>query len=153
MKPLYVILAALVLVIYACSTENKESQTADIPNEKSLVAYVELSDPLDRELIHQGTEIFLNKCAKCHTLDTVEFIVPAFAGVTNRRSPEWIMNMIINVDEMLKQDPVAAELLRKHKKVMPDPELSVDQARAVLEFFRNNDLEQLGEKDQGAEAK
>ena len=58
------------------------------------------------------------------------------------------MNMIINIDEMLKQDPVAADLLRKHREVMPDPELTVEQTRAVLEFLRNNDLEQVGQKDE-----
>ena len=60
------------------------------------------------------------------------------------------MNMIINVDEMLKRDPVAADLLRKHKRVMPDPMLDVVETRAILEFLRKNDEEQTGEKDQGA---
>jgi mono/diheme cytochrome c family protein len=148
MKPITLIIIGL--FFYACSTSSSENETRTATEDKSLVAYVELSDPLEEPLIQQGTKIFTSKCASCHTIDTVEFHVPAFAGVTNRRSPEWIMNMIINVDQMLQQDPVAVELLREHKRVMPDPNLGVDQARAVLEFLRKNDLEQLGTKDQAA---
>lgn len=149
MKPLSLIFAATFLLVLAC-TPTKDSQSDREDEKRSLVAHVELNDPLDQDMIQVGTEIFLSKCARCHAMDTVEFGVPAFAGVTNRRSPEWIMNMILNVDEMLKQDPVAVDLLRKHRKVMPDPELSVDQTRSVLEFLRNNDLEQVGQKDEAA---
>ena len=148
MKPQYLILTFLILFAFACSTSNsQESNSAAALEEKSLVGYVELTDPLDMELVKEGTEIFTQKCARCHTIDTVEFTVPALAGVTNRRSPEWIMNMIINVDEMLKQDPVAGDLLQRHKTVMPDPNLSVAETRSVLEFLRNNDLHQTGKKD------
>ncbi len=140
--------AVTILVFFACSPQPKEAETTEESDGKGLVGYVELTDPLDENMIAKGTEIFTSKCARCHTLDTVEFAVPSFAGVTNRRSPEWIMNMIINVDQMLERDPVAAELLKKHKIEMPDPNLEVDEARAVLEFLRNNDLQQVGEKDQ-----
>lgn len=150
MKKLPLIFIVLLLVILSCTGPTKEAGGEEKKEEKSLVGYVDLTDPLDQEMIREGTDIFTAKCDGCHTIDTAEFTVPAFAGVTNRRSPEWIMNMIINVDEMLKKDPVAADLLRKHKKVMPDPELSVIEARAMLEFLRSNDLQQLGEKDQAA---
>ena len=148
MKTQYLILIVLIPFAFSCSNStSQESTSTATSEEKSLVGYVELTDPLDMELVKEGTEIFTQKCARCHTIDTVEFTVPAFAGVTNRRSPEWIMNMIINVDEMLKQDPVAGDLLKRHKTVMPDPNLSVAETRSVLEFLRNNDLQQTGEKD------
>lgn len=151
MKPTTIILFAAVLVLFSCTSKEASTEADETKEEKSLVGYVELTNPLDESLIQEGTKIFTAKCARCHTLDTAQFTVPSFAGVTNRRSPEWIMNMIINVDEMLKQDPVAADLLRKHKKVMPDPNLKVSEARAVLEFLRKNDLEQVGENDGGVQ--
>ncbi len=142
---------ASLLVILSCSAPTRETTGEEKVEEKSLVTYVDLTDPLDEVMIREGTDIFTAKCDHCHTIDTAAFTVPAFAGITNRRSPEWIMNMIINVNEMLKQDPVAVELLLRHQKVMPDPELGVAEARAVVEFLRSNDLQQLGEKDQAAE--
>jgi len=150
MKPTTILLAITMLIFSSCSSGKKEAKSIDTPGDKSLVGYVDLTNPLDEDLIQSGTDIFIQKCANCHTIDTVEFKVPSFAGITNRRTPEWIMNMVINIDEMLKQDPVAAELLQKHKKVMPDPNISVDQARGILEFLRNNDMQQVGVKDQAA---
>lgn len=145
MKPVTFILILLLLTLCSCSERGKP---ANVEAAKGLIGHVELTNPMDKQLIDQGTDLFIIKCARCHTMDTVVFSVPAFAGVTNRRSPEWIMNMIINVDQMLKYDPIAADLLKKHKIVMPDPELDVDEARAVLEFLRSNDLVQVGKKDQ-----
>ena len=150
MKASVLISIVLTTALLACNSDKKEANVGVVKEEKSLVGHVDLTDPLDEAMILQGTDIFVSKCTRCHTLDTTQFIVPALAGVTNRRSPEWIMNMIINVDEMLKHDPVAADLLRKHKRVMPDPMLSVTDTRAVLEFLRKNDLEQTGDKDKGA---
>ncbi|MEM9329304.1 MAG: cytochrome c [Bacteroidota bacterium] len=150
MKPFTLLFIGLLFVTYACSPSKQEAANTDAEEGKGLVGYVELTDPLDESMIKQGRGIFTSKCASCHTLDTVQFAVPSFAGVTNRRAPEWIMNMIMNVDQMLQNDPTAADLLKKHKIQMPDPNLKVDEARAVLEFLRNNDLQQLGEKDLAA---
>ena len=150
MKPLIFLFSVLSFLINACGPGKQEAANSEEGEGKGLIGYVELTDPLDQEMISQGSAIFTSKCARCHTLDTIEFAVPAFAGVTNRRSPEWIMNMIINVDQMLERDPVAGDLLKKHKIEMPDPNLEVDEARAILEFLRNNDIQQLGEKDKAA---
>jgi mono/diheme cytochrome c family protein len=145
----YLIAISLMFLLIACGPQESARETPP-EEQKGLVGYVDLSEPLEEELIQQGASIFSQKCASCHTIDTVEFAVPAFAGVTNRRSPEWIMNMILNVDEMLLADSTARALLKRHKKIMPDPELTVEQARAMLEFFRYNDEEQVGSRDAAA---
>jgi mono/diheme cytochrome c family protein len=146
------ILIAALLIISSCNSGQQQQATEEETDaeEKSLVGYVDLNDPLEEDLIAQGADIFRDKCSRCHTLDTTEFFVPSFAGITNRRSPEWIMNMILNVDLMLEVDSVAHQLKKETQIKMPDRRLSVDQARAVLEYMRKNDLEQTGTKDQGA---
>lgn len=61
---------------------------------------------------------------------------PALAGVTERRSPKWIMNIILN-PEMVKEDPTAKKLFAEFNgAIMIDQNLSQDNARAVLEYFR-----------------
>jgi len=145
-------LSAIILLFSCSGNKNQaEQEVASEPEEESLVAYVDLTDPLDMDLVTQGYNIFKVKCSSCHTLDTTQFLVPAFAGVTNRRSPEWIMNMILNVDKMVVRDSTARALLKKHKIKMPDPDLDVEEARAVLEFLRDNDVKHVGEKDQGVQ--
>lgn len=146
------LVAIFLLFCFSCSqkTTEESSQDAAPEEEKGLVGYVDLNDQLEQDLIEQGTEIFTSKCSKCHTVDTTSFFVPSFAGVTNRRSPEWIMNMTLHSEKMVRADSTALALLKKHKKVMPDPELSVDEARSVLEYLRYNDEQQVGTRDQAA---
>lgn len=148
--PVYAILWLLIFSFSCAKKQSESTEEANAKDEKGLVGYVDLSEQLEQDLVDQGARIFTEKCSSCHTIDTVNFFVPSFAGVTNRRSPEWIMNMILHSEKMVRADSTALALLKKHRKIMPDPELTVDQARAVLEFFRYNDEEQVGNRDQAA---
>ncbi|MGZ3924491.1 MAG: c-type cytochrome, partial [Flavisolibacter sp.] len=56
-----------------------------------------------------------------------------------RRKPEWILNMITNVETMLDKDPQAQRLLEECIVRMPNQNLDLDGARKVLEFQRSND--------------
>jgi hypothetical protein len=53
------------------------------------------------------------KCQACHKLTNEKLVGPGWSGVTQRRKPAWIMNMITNVDMMLEQDPAAQKLLEE----------------------------------------
>ena len=92
---------------------------------------------LDESLVAKGQQIFSGTCSACHKLDQ-RYVGPALAGVTKRRSPEWIMNMIVNPSGMTQQDPTAKALLGEYMTQMSVIATQED-ARAVLEFFRKND--------------
>lgn len=94
--------------------------------------------PVDAAKAAGGQQVFQTKCSACHKLDE-KYVGPALRGVTQRRSPEWIMNMILNPEEMTKQDPVAKELLATHFTQMTFQNVTQDDARAILEYFRQND--------------
>jgi cytochrome c len=113
---------------------------------------VELTDPLDETMVKKGSAIYDMKCSACHKLDSKRVVGPGFQGVTNRRKPEWIMNMITNVDVMLDKDPVAQELLEQCLTRMPNQNVSVGDARDILEFLRKNDVETDGKKDEAAKS-
>jgi hypothetical protein len=70
-----------------------------------------------------------------------KLVGPGWKGVTKQRKPEWIMNMITNVDMMLEKDPAAQKLLEECLVRMPNQNLTTDEARKVLEFQRSNDGE------------
>jgi mono/diheme cytochrome c family protein len=92
---------------------------------------------LDEALAAKGQQIFSGTCAACHKLDQ-RYVGPALAGVTKRRSPEWIMNMILNPSVMTQQDPTAKALLGEYMTQM-SVNATQEDARAVLEYFRKND--------------
>jgi mono/diheme cytochrome c family protein len=91
---------------------------------------------IDPVMAAEGEEIFKKMCSACHK-PTEKFIGPAPKGIMERRSPEWIMNMILNPEEMVKVDPVAKKLLVEHNLApMANQHLTEEQARAVVEYFR-----------------
>jgi len=148
-----VIAILLVILISACGgSGNKEKgkfapqqmakpltfdeAVADWKNQKGIgpVKSIELGE-FDADLAKKGEELYVLKCTACHTPEE-EKLGPAPLGVLKRRTPEWIMNMILNPEEMAKNDPIGRGLLMKYNTVMANQGLTEEDARAVLEYFR-----------------
>jgi mono/diheme cytochrome c family protein len=100
---------------------------------------VQLTTPLNQESVTAGKKIYDLKCQSCHKLTDERVVGPGWAGVTKRREPHWIMNMITNVETMLETDPEAQKLLEQCLVRMPNQNLTMDDSRKVLEFMRSND--------------
>lgn len=98
------------------------------------ITSVELGD-IDANLAEEGKVVFDNKCSACHKVGK-RFVGPDPAGIMERRSPEWIMNMILNPEEMVKSDPIAKDLLKEYLSPMANQSLTEQEARSILEYFR-----------------
>ena len=115
----------------------KASEKIDLTNKgigpvKSLV----LPADIDQSMADKGADIYKKMCTACHRADK-KFIGPAPTGVLKRRTPEWVMNMILNPEEMVQSDPLAKELLIEFNgSPMANQNLTEEEARAVLEYFR-----------------
>ncbi|MCD8404834.1 cytochrome c [Tenacibaculum dicentrarchi] len=100
------------------------------------VKSVILAATINQDMVAKGAKTFKNKCSACHRINR-KFIGPNPTGVLKRRSPEWVMNMILNPGEMVKKDPIAKALLLKFNgSPMANQHLTKEQAREVLEYFR-----------------
>ena len=155
-----------VLLLISCGKEEKKKSTNDMPTKKAAVKKapekekktkvvkkeeiaidlnnkgigpvksVTLDKNIDKNMVADGKLLFKNKCSSCHKVNR-KFIGPSMEGVTARRSPEWIMNMILNPEEMVKKDPIAMALLVQFKgSPMANQHLTEEESRAVLEYFR-----------------
>lgn len=153
---LVVLVLASTLFFAACGGDEKPAGAAtqpaapgENPEAKMLaegrgigeVKSVELKTPLEAERVNRGKSIYDMKCQACHRLDDKRVVGPGWKDVTKRRKPEWIMNMIINVDVMLDKDDEAQKLLELCLTRMPNQNVSVGDARDVLEYMRQNDGE------------
>ena len=100
------------------------------------ITSIELSAEIDQAMVTHGADVFKKMCTACHRPDK-KFIGPAPTGILERRTPEWIMNMILNPEEMVQKDPLAKELLIEFNgSPMANQNLTQEEARAVLEYFR-----------------
>ena len=156
MKNIFPFLIMGVLALTSCSpdktTENREGGNDE--NERSEAAKPEdngkgigqitevtLNTPLEQERVGRGKSVYEMKCSACHKLTDQRVVGPGWKDVTKRRKPEWIMNMITNVDVMLEQDTEAQKLLELCLTRMPNQNVSVGDARDIVEFMRQNDGE------------
>lgn len=154
MKNVILGLSALLLtVLVACKSDAKQDKPAygtstekspakevstDFRDNKGVgpISSVTLGETIDQDLAAQGKAVYESKCTACHRPDQ-RFIGPAPKGIFERRSPEWIMNMILNPEGMVKEDPIARKLLMEFNGApMANQNLTEDEARAVLEYFR-----------------
>lgn len=147
------ILISGVVLLYACGgnqQQNSESQSGG--KETSSANAVSQDDgkgigkftsveigPIDTEMAKRGEAIFTSKCAACHKLSADKVVGPGLKGVTEKRKPEWIMNMITNPEEMTKNDPTAKALFEEHLIQMTFQNVSDEETRDILEFLRQND--------------
>ncbi|PRX56713.1 c-type cytochrome [Flagellimonas sp. S174] len=97
---------------------------------------VSFPDEIDTEMAARGEAQFNAICVACHMVDQ-RMIGPAMKGVYERRSPEWVMNMMLNPDGMLKEDPIAKALLKEYNNaIMLNQNLTEEEARDLAEYLR-----------------
>lgn len=143
----------LVILIGACGGGSTDAAAEGAEKPKSMLAEPASDDPMqnkgigpvssvslgadvDQQMAEKGKAVYEKMCLACHK-PTEKFIGPAPKGILERRSPEWVMNMILNPVEMVQKDPIAMELLKEYNNApMANQNLTEEDARAVLEYFR-----------------
>ncbi|MDT8347178.1 MAG: c-type cytochrome [Flavobacteriaceae bacterium] len=123
-------------------TETKNESSIDLSNKGiGPIKSVTIADGIDADMAAKGKDVFGKMCTACHKMDK-KFIGPKLAGVTERRAPEWIMNMIMNPEEMIAKDPIAKQLLiEANMAVMANQNINEEEARQLLEYFREYDAQ------------
>lgn len=150
MKLKVLVVAIVAAIITSCGGEGKREEKVAAPVEEQK-AVVEETDPMkdkgigpitsvtlgeiDQKMADEGKAVFLAKCSACHKISK-RVVGPALVGVTTRRSPEWIMNMILNPEKMVAENPIAKKLLAEYVAPMANQNLTEAEARLILEYFR-----------------
>lgn len=97
---------------------------------------ITLDSEINKDMAAAGEAIYKTNCTACHKLDK-RFIGPSPKGILERRSPEWIMNMILDPKLMTEQDRCAKDLLIEFNgAAMSNQNLTVEETRSILEYFR-----------------
>jgi cytochrome c len=131
-----VIAVAVIAVFAVCAQPRAAASDPGQSTDKGIGPIKELKlGPVDEKLAATGKEIFDTHCTACHALKE-NMTGPALGGVLKERTPEFVMNMILNTAEMVAKDPVVKKLVDRFGMSMPAPGLSEEQARAVVEYLR-----------------
>jgi cytochrome c2 len=91
----------------------------------------------------KGEDIFNKKCKSCHTLTDAKKAGPGLAGVTDRRTDEWLDHWLADTKNIIAagKDPVVVALMQGSKVKMPTvKEMTDDTNRAdMIAFLKKND--------------
>jgi len=88
------------------------------------------------EVFGPGQLLFQNRCAGCHTFDKGAHLGPDLAGVTQRRERDWLIRYLAAPDQMrAKKDPIALELAKRHKVLMPNLALTHKELGELIEYL------------------
>ena len=115
----------------------KGSTPIDLSNQGiGPIANFKFPSAIDEAMAAEGAAIFKQKCTACHK-PNAKLIGPAMQGIYARRNPTWVMNILLNPTEMLKEDPIAKALLAEYNNIlMINQNLSEQEARALAEYLR-----------------
>ena len=127
----------LIIFFISISCQNNSKGIEALENKGvGPITNVILEDKVNISMANSGEKLFNQLCTSCHVINE-DYIGPAMSGILDRRSPEWIMNMILNPIQMVEEDPIAIELLEKYNfEYMYNQNLLEEEAREILEYFR-----------------
>ncbi len=89
----------------------------------------------DPAMAAAGKKVAEVKCTSCHKPTEEKLVGPGWKGVTERQTPEWIMNFITNPDPMIDVDPELQKQLELCLVRMPNQSLNDTEAREILEYM------------------
>lgn len=81
-------------------------------------------------------ELFVAKCASCHTIGKGDRVGPDLGGAHERRDRDWLLRMIGDPNAMLARDPTARRLLLDYDNVrMPDAGITEQQVVSLYDLI------------------
>lgn len=84
----------------------------------------------------EGRAMFITKCATCHQLDG-DKTGPALRDVTKRRTEAYILNQMLNPEQMGKLHPDGKRLLAKYAQFMAKQIHDESEAFVILDFLKS----------------
>jgi nitrite reductase (NO-forming) len=100
--------------------------------------------PTDPEAV-AGKLAFESKCLACHSVGQGKKLGPDIAGVTHRRSDDWLAKWLKAPEKMLQADAAAKAMLKEFNNIpMPNQSLSDAEIRQYIKYFHWIDAQPAG---------
>jgi len=120
------------LASISCNSENKKIEQSIY----GIGSYTKLELlPINDSIMRIGIETFNLKCASCHTME-YKNSGPDLSDLLARRQPEWLMNYLLNHQEMLEKDSITIRIDKKFETNCIVNLADENEALAILEYVR-----------------
>ena len=131
-------ISLILLWTLSCSGNSQQRELSEFELEHGIgpvTTEIDLGS-FDPVIAEQGRQIYNTLCIMCHGQNDSD-IAPKLEDVLDRRSPEYVMNMILNPTGMIRWHPTRSDG-NNYLKSMPYQSLTTDEAREIVEFFRSD---------------
>ena len=127
---------AIGLISTTVKTEERELEHHNMPATEAA--------PTDPEAV-AGKLAFESKCLACHSVGQGKKLGPDVAGVTQRRSDDWLAKWLKAPEKMLQTDASAKAMLKEFNNIpMPNQSLSDAEIRQYIKYFHWIDAQPAG---------
>ena len=135
----FIIFALIIVTIISCA-DSKNSNYITLNEFELKNGIGPIKKPIelkkiDTNNVNEGERIFKIKCTPCHKLDS-DFIGPALGHIIDLKSPEYILNMIINPVDMTLYHPIARQQAEKYGSQMTFQNVKLNNAFKILDYLR-----------------
>ncbi len=119
----------------ATSAEEAPAQAVAEIQAEAVAAPAASAEPQPPAEIDPRIELFVAKCASCHTVGKGDRVGPDLSGVHTRRDRAWLQQMIQTPSSMLSSDADARNLLLEYNGVkMPDLGISAEDVSSLIDL-------------------
>ncbi len=125
-------------LLVSCGGANTtEVQVKEVQVQKADLSQISEEWPaLDENLAAKGEKLFAQKgCNACHMVSDQKLVGPGLKDLNKEVSYRWAIAMIVNPDSMLKNDERAKQLLKEYGTPMPNQNVSLEEAQAILHYI------------------
>ena len=84
----------------------------------------------------RGKLAFESKCLACHSIGGADKLGPDLYMVSTRRNESWLAQWLKSPEQMLQTDAGAKAMLEKYKVPMPNQNLSDQEIREFVAYFK-----------------
>lgn len=126
---------AIGLISTSAKPEEKELEHHNIPASAT---------PTDPDAV-AAKLAFESKCLACHSVGQGKKLGPDIAGVTKRRSDDWLAKWMKSPEKMLETDADAKAMLKEYNNIpMPNQNISDAEIRQFIKYFHWIDAQPAG---------
>jgi len=129
------------LFLSGCGSEDKSGEAAGKAEDLNEGPPASQTMTLNAGLAAWGETLFKEKaCITCHQVGERKQ-GPDLAGVADRRTERWLQKQILDPAWMLKNDPIARQLMAEYALQMADQNVKQTEADALIQYLLRETLQ------------
>jgi hypothetical protein len=125
-----ILLFIVIITFFGCT----DTSVSNNPYGVGPISKLELTTISD-SLMQRGQKLFKDECSQCHTME-FKNSGPDISDILAIRKPEWLVNFLLNKEEMLQRDSLAIGTRLKYEENCGAKIEDKNKALEILEYLR-----------------